>query len=41
MASTPSRQPMARGTRTAAATGPAKAKTTGDAELDAMLAGLV
>ena len=39
MAATPSRQPMARGTRTTAA--PAKAKTTGDAELDAMLAGLV
>lgn len=41
MASTPSRQPMARGTRTTAGAAPAKAKSTGDAELDAMLAGLV
>lgn len=45
MASAPLGQPVARGTRAAAAAPSSRtaaaAKTTGDAELDAMLAGLV
>lgn len=40
MASTPSKQPMARGARVGAAPAKAKAKSSEDAEIEAMLAGL-